>query len=246
MEHTLFPCRLEVDGESDPDCPLFTATPRANGGRGGGSSTCGGGKAVRSLLECSRTRFGFCPRLLPSPLSELAGVIPMLGGSLVRVSLHPRTVPASSAALGKNAAPFAATAARMSAHCGPEEPRESRAGRYCEAQDSVRGSPEQASPNAARFTRNRCGPSLSPPLRKLHILVRAPWQDLCPFRPFSNSQEQESSRNHGDRTQFRCVLSPLPSSSLSIFFQSANLVSIRAGEIIWFSRDFHARVLSFY
>lgn len=243
MEHTLFPCRLEVDGESEPDCPLFTATPRANGGRGGGSSTWGGEKAARSLLECSRTRFGFCPRRLPSPLSKLAGVIPMLGGSLVRVSLHPRTVPASSATLSKNAAPFAATAVRISAHCGPEEPRESRAERYCEAQNSVRGRPKQASPNAARFTRNRCGPSLSPPLRKLHILVRAPWQDLCPFRPFSNSQEQESSRNHGDRTQFRRV-SP-PSSRLSIFFQSANLVSIRAEEIIWFSRDFHARVLSF-
>lgn len=154
----------------------------------------------------------------------------MLGGSLVRVSLHPRTVPASSATLSKNAAPFAATAVRISAHCGPEEPRESRAERYCEAQNSVRGRPKQASPNAARFTRNRCGPSLSPPLRKLHILVRAPWQDLCPFRPFSNSQEQESSRNHGDRTQFRRV-SP-PSSRLSIFFQSANLVSIRAEEII--------------
>lgn len=50
----------------------------------------------------------------------------MLGGSLVRVSLHPRTVPASSATLGKKAAPFAATAVRTPAHCGPEEPRESR------------------------------------------------------------------------------------------------------------------------
>lgn len=60
-EHTLFPWRLEVDGESKPDYPLFTATPRANGGREEGSSTWGGGKSVRSPLECPRTGSSFVP-----------------------------------------------------------------------------------------------------------------------------------------------------------------------------------------
>lgn len=63
----------------------------------------------------------------------------MLGGSLVRMSLHQLTVPASSTTLGKNTAPFAATAVGISAHCGPEEPEKSRA----ELQDSLRGSPKQ-------------------------------------------------------------------------------------------------------
>lgn len=53
------PCRLEVDGESKPDCPLFTATPRANGGRGGGSSAWGERKSLWSPFKCSWTLSGF-------------------------------------------------------------------------------------------------------------------------------------------------------------------------------------------
>lgn len=109
--------------------------------------------------------------LITSRLSKLAGVITVLGGSLVRVPLHQQTVPASSATLGKNTARFAATAVRISAHCGSERPRESRAGRYCEVQNSLHGSSQPDDPSAARYG---CGTSLSPPLRRLHILVRAP------------------------------------------------------------------------
>lgn len=53
-EHTLFHVGLEVDGESKPDGPLFTAARRANGGRGGGS-TWGGGKSAGSPFKCSPT-----------------------------------------------------------------------------------------------------------------------------------------------------------------------------------------------
>lgn len=70
----------------------------------------------------------------------------MLGGSLVRMSLHQRTVPASSATLGENTARFAAPAARISAHCGPEEPRESRAERYCGVQNSPPRQPTASLP----------------------------------------------------------------------------------------------------
>lgn len=52
------PCRLEVDGESKPDCPLFTAAPRANDGRGGCSSTWGGTKSDWSPFKCSSTLSG--------------------------------------------------------------------------------------------------------------------------------------------------------------------------------------------
>lgn len=109
--------------------------------------------------------------LITSRLYKLAGVITMLGGSLVRMPLHQQTVPASSETLRKNTVRFAATAVRISAHYGPERPRESRAERYCEVQNSLHGSSQPVYPYAARYG---CGASLSPPPRRLHILVRAP------------------------------------------------------------------------
>lgn len=82
--------------------------------------------------------------LITQRLSKLSGVITLLGGSLVQTPLHPQTVPASSAALGKNTERFAAAAVRISAHCGPEGPRESRAERYCEVPNSLYAAPSQS------------------------------------------------------------------------------------------------------
>lgn len=109
------PCKLEVDGESKADCPLFTAPPRANGSREGDSSTQKK-KSVWSPL------FSW---LITSRPSKLAGVITMLG-SLVRMPRHQQSVPASSATLRQNTVRFAATAVRIFAHCVPERPREPR------------------------------------------------------------------------------------------------------------------------
>lgn len=105
--------------------------------------------------------------VITSRLSKLAGVITMLGGSLARINRLFRRVQQHSVKTLR----FAAAAIRISAHCGPERPRESRAERYCEVQNSLHGSSQPVYPYAARYG---CGASLSPPLRRLHILVRAP------------------------------------------------------------------------
>lgn len=153
--------------------PLLGQTTAAEGARQHGAEQNPFGVRLNVRQPCPVSSW-----LITSRLSKLAGVITVLGGSLVRVPLHQQTVPASSTTLGKNTARFAATAVRISAHCGSERPRESRAGRYCEVQNSLHGSSQPDDPSAARYG---CGASLSPPLRRLHILVRAPWQDLCPL-----------------------------------------------------------------
>lgn len=151
----------------------------------------------------------------------------MLGGSLVRVSLHPRTVPASSATLRKNAAPFAATAVRISAHCGPEEPRESRA-------------------EAIVKCRIVSAAARSKPPRTQLALLAIDAGRAC-LRPSENGtflcglhdrlcarlDHSQTARNKNPvgTTVTELSSAVCPPSRLSIFFQSANLVSIRAGEI---------------
>lgn len=169
-EHTLFHAGWKWMGKANQTVhfsqPPLGQTTAAEGARQHGAEQNPLGVRLNVRQPCPLSSW-----LITSRLSKLAGVITVLGGSLVRVPLHQQTVPASSATLGKNTARFAATAVRISAHCGSERPRESRAGRYCEVQNSLHGSSQPDDPSAARYG---CGASLSPPLRRLHILVRAP------------------------------------------------------------------------